>query len=1119
MVRACKIAAVLAVWLGSTVVFAQCMMVPISLDRRINESEYIVMGRLKGQEAFWNADRTNIYTVNRIEVTAYLKNHGPSEIAVITLGGFVGLEGQISYPSLKLEAINEYVLFLNEAPAAKRAFAVEKREPGLRQLEPFASAQGALTKQAGLYFDLLAEQPLDETKLTGRIFQKTGQRAMTPSGDLFQARVGITGPVKKRSLPITSITPSTTNVGTIENSDFLTIAGSGFGGTADDVFFANADNGGATLTTEEVASDNVSWSDGQVVVKPISSAGTGTVSVNGQTGALTVNYAQTSVYSDAGFNEVTRQFYRLVDLGSGGLNFTYNTSFNANAPAVAAFERSLETWRCTSFANYGVDFKNTSSVSAAARDGVNIVTFGSLGAGVLGRANSFFNGQGTGSCTQHDLVWWLSELDITFAPVPSSASWNFGPDASTASEQDFETVSLHELGHGLGLGHRIAPGSLMHFSSSRGNDVRTPDAAELEGVEDRLTASANLCFIPGAISGTMQLLNSGNCALRTAATPDLAVTKIVDDSSVTEGQTLTYTITVSNVGEGDATNVQLTDNLPNGVTRTATAANASQGSFTEGSGLWNIGSIAAGNSATLGLEVTVDAGASALSQPITNTTSNLSLNETDANGSNDVGSVGITVASNQLDLAVTKSVDDSTVEEGQSITFTVTVTNNGPLQATGVSLNDTLPAGLTLGATVPSQGSFGGGVWTIGTLANGASATLTMAATVNLGASSLSQPITNTANGLAVDQEDTNAGNNSASASITVSDELDLAVAKSVSDANPCVGVPFTYTLTVTRTGAARATGVSLTDVLPSGVARTSTPVVLSQGSFTEGTGLWTVGTMDPGVTATLTMEVALQASADGQITNTASSLALDQTDTNAANNSDSAGVTANRPVSITTDPVSAAVCQGQRVTLTVGATGGNLSYQWFFQSNPMAGETAASLEFTVAGSQNAGSYHCEVSNACGTEVSGSALVTLTDGSLAVRVDPPIGIRGIEPITLEAIIDCALPGTTLLWTDLDTSQTFTSNPLQLSNEAVSTTLNLLVDDGNSTVDTDVIVLVAASDVYFDYNDDGCNNIRDLWALAADWVSADFANDPNGDGALNILDLLHINLQDDLNCAP
>src|SRR5262249_52580803 len=80
-------------------------------------------------------------------------------------------------------------------------------------------------------------------------------------------------------------------------------------------------------------------------------------------------------------------------------------------------------------------------------------------------------------------------------------------------------------------------------------------------------------------------------------------------------------------------------------------------------------------------------------------------------------------------LALPKMADNATPAAAANVVFTITVTNNGPNNATGVVVNDFLPAGLTwvsddsAGAYVPATG-----LWTVGALANAASATLNITA-------------------------------------------------------------------------------------------------------------------------------------------------------------------------------------------------------------------------------------------------------------------------------------------------------------------------------------------------------------------------------------------------------
>ena len=95
------------------------------------------------------------------------------------------------------------------------------------------------------------------------------------------------------------------------------------------------------------------------------------------------------------------------------------------------------------------------------------------------------------------------------------------------------------------------------------------------------------------------------------------------------------------------------------------------------------------------------------------------------------------VVNDAADLVTVKTLisGDSTPAEGDSITYQIEVTNNGAAQATNVSLIDQLPAGVTLTGGTVSQGTYdvATGIWTIGTLNNGAVATITINATVDAG--------------------------------------------------------------------------------------------------------------------------------------------------------------------------------------------------------------------------------------------------------------------------------------------------------------------------------------------------------------------------------------------------
>src|SRR5262249_2604934 len=145
---------------------------------------------------------------------------------------------------------------------------------------------------------------------------------------------------------------------------------------------------------------------------------------------------------------------------------------------------------------------------------------------------------------------------------------------------------------------------------------------------------------------------------------------------------------------------------------------------------------------------------------------------------------GATQTPQQADLAVNKSVSNPTPNVGDTITYTITLTNNGPDPATGVTVQDTLPAGVTFLSASPTEGDYNSttGTWTVGIVVVGAPQTLTITARVTS-----PNPGENAATISHADQFDPNPGNNSATAS-TNPQQADLSLGKTVSDPRPNVG-------------------------------------------------------------------------------------------------------------------------------------------------------------------------------------------------------------------------------------------------------------------------------------------------------------------------------------------
>lgn len=377
--------------------------------------------------------------------------------------------------------------------------------------------------------------------------------------------------------------------------------------------------------------------------------------------------------------------------------------------------------------------------------------------------------------------------------------------------------------------------------------------------------------------------NSASASLRVQSS-DLDLAKSVDRPTPNIGETIRYTVTLTNNGPDRATGITVTDRLPSGLSYVAN--HPSQGSYSNSTGIWSAGNLDAETTAILTLDATVVSGTGGAT--ITNTAAISSAAQEDPAAENNAASVTLTVQG--ADLAVTKAVDRPSPSEGETIQYTIVMTNNGPSDASGIALFDLLPAGLTYLSNTPGQGTYSNvtGIWSVGSLAAGSGATLTLRATVNTGTSG--QRITNTASVSAASQEDPVTGNNTASAAIDVTG-ADLAVTKVVDKTTPNEGERVTYTITLSNNGPSGATGVSVTDLLPTGLAYSSSNP--SKGTYNPTSGVWAVGGVASGTSATLAIVATVNPGTEGlAIVNQARITASDQGDAVPGNNLATATIT-----------------------------------------------------------------------------------------------------------------------------------------------------------------------------------------------------------------------------------
>ena len=229
-----------------------------------------------------------------------------------------------------------------------------------------------------------------------------------------------------------------------------------------------------------------------------------------------------------------------------------------------------------------------------------------------------------------------------------------------------------------------------------------------------------------------------------------------------------------------------------------------------------------------------------------------------ANGGFD-GWVAKLTAIPDADLELTKSDTPDPVDLGDNVTYTLTVENHGPDSAPGVEIVDTLPASVDFVSASPGCVHAAGVVTcTTGAMTNGATENRQIVVKTKA-----TGTITNNATV-------THTGTDPASANDSASEDTyvqasDLSLSKSGPSEPVDLGDEFTYTLTAQNNGPDAASGVVLTDILPSSLSFVSA----SPGcSHAAGTVTCNIGTIANGASASV--QIVVTASQEGAISNTA---------------------------------------------------------------------------------------------------------------------------------------------------------------------------------------------------------------------------------------------------------
>lgn len=464
--------------LFSQINYAQILLKEIPLKQQVENSSLIIEGKVISKKSFKNSSNGLIYTANTVEVYKVFKGEAVAILEVITAGGTIGLSAQIVTPSLKLYNNDIGIFMLNESDIKLKSHNNSYRN----QFLPYGSLQGFY--KYNLKNDLAVNPFKIKKGIAFSFYNEIKSYTKTQYIEMNNFDVlSIQSDFRKaNSQPPSSITftPSTVSAGTKTE---LIIDGSGFGGTQGTVSFSNADDGGATFV-DALDTQVISWNDAQIKVEVPSEAGTGQIQVTDSGSAsatsaasLTVSYSEINVTSDAVSSGVFVAYktQHVDDNSSGGYTWQMFTDFDSNTLAKDAFVSAFNTWVCESKINWV--FGSTTATDVTANDGINIVRFDNgseLPNGVLGTCYYYISGCLAGGGTTAN--WFVEELDIVF---DDATSWYYGAGLPAISEYDFESVALHELGHGHQLGHTIDTSfdgdnldDVMHYAISNSEQQR-----------------------------------------------------------------------------------------------------------------------------------------------------------------------------------------------------------------------------------------------------------------------------------------------------------------------------------------------------------------------------------------------------------------------------------------------------------------------------------------------------------------------------------------------------------------------------------------------------------------------------------------------------------------------
>lgn len=367
--------------------------------------------------------------------------------------------------------------------------------------------------------------------------------------------------------------------------------------------------------------------------------------------------------------------------------------------------------------------------------------------------------------------------------------------------------------------------------AASGNSFPLGDLAAGAARTIKITAVASgVGSVRGCSSATW---SQALCCGTNVVNPALALVKSVTPADITQCDTVTYTLKVTNSGTGNASNVKITDTLPQGVT-TADGRNAVT---------FDAGNLAAGQSRDFTFQAKAGRTGSF-------------TNNAQATADN-----GLTAKSNDVAITVRKPVLAITktcpakMFIGRQVAYEITVTNTGDGVAAGTVVEDALPAGGSF-VSASDGGTVQGGkvVWNVGNLAPTTAKKLSLVLNPGPIAS-----LTNVATARAACADPVTAQ------CVTAIEGIPAMLLNGSDDPDPIqIGSNVTYTLTITNQGSAPLTNSRLTCTFEDKMEFVSAAGATAGTNQGKTITFAPIPTLAPGARATYT--VVIKAAGEGQV-------------------------------------------------------------------------------------------------------------------------------------------------------------------------------------------------------------------------------------------------------------